>query len=71
MTLEELEAVATEHAKDKGWVLSDKAEEILDAIMENDGCCPCSMRPVPCPCPSSEEDVEEEGSCNCGLFEKG
>lgn len=54
----------------KNYRLSDTTEEILEKINERNGQCPCRIDGTKCPCKWLVKDVQEHGSCHCGLFLK-
>lgn len=72
--------------ENKGYFFSndkERVEQILDALMTNRDrygymACPCRLasgertedRSIICPCDYRKEDVEEYGTCYCGLFVK-
>ena len=52
----------------------DEVQEILRALMDNDGYCPCKVDKIKenkCPCKEFREKVARDtsGSCHCGLYE--
>ena len=45
--------------------------KIADAVLQNDGYCPCKIKKEPdtkCPCKEFRE--QETGECHCGLYVK-
>lgn len=55
-------------AKAKNYDLSEDAAVILRRINERNGQCPCRIDGTTCPCPNLTKEVNELGSCHCGLF---
>lgn len=57
-------------AVENSLTLTANYRKILERIMKKNGNCPCRMDEVPCPCEDALQDVEENGKCHCGFFER-
>ena len=57
-------------AKKNNLTFTKNADKIKQALMKTSFNCPCKVDKIPCPCSTCVEDVENNGTCHCGLFEK-
>lgn len=55
-------------AEKYGFVLGDKADEIIEQIAALDYCCLTKLRACGCPCPDMLHGITKNGRCDCGLF---
>jgi len=71
------------YAKEEGYVLSPSADSLIEGLVRRrerfgEYYCPCRLpRGDPaetewmiCPCTALREEIEANGRCHCGLFEK-
>ncbi len=84
MELDKFYEILDKFAKSRGWELNKDREAvmfILEGLLENEKrygyrACPCRLhwgdrekdRDVICPCEYAQQDIDEFGSCYCGLY---
>ena len=87
MNKEELRRYSESYAKSQGYKLNPDekiVETVINGLLENERrygfrYCPCRVvtgnkrkdSKIICPCAFHRKEMEEDGTCKCGLFLKG
>lgn len=68
--MKDLKNLLNKYAFENNLDFSSMSDRVIEAVVKNEGNCPCRTGLVPCPCPMSLKEVEEQGRCTCNLFVK-